>query len=201
ADILRALLDGASNFSARVALFVVKGGAAAGWQARGFDDNNSIKKISVDPASGPAGDALQKRKAVSASASDFDAKFVHELGAPKRGDAHIIPLVLRDKVPALLYADSGTQSGGEADAHALQLLVRSAGLWLEILTLRKSGAAPATLEATAVAEAAAPPVQEHAHAAAAASEAASAPAHEAASAPISAADDDIHKTAKRFAKL
>ena len=37
-DILRALLDGASNFSARVALFVVKGGAAAGWQARGFDE-------------------------------------------------------------------------------------------------------------------------------------------------------------------
>src|SRR5205807_10289420 len=182
ADILRALLDGASNFSARVALFVVKGGAAAGWQARGFDDNNSIKKISVDPASGPAGDALQKREAVSASASDFDAKFVHELGAPKRGDAHIIPLVVRDKVPALLYADSGTQSGGEADAHALQLLVRSAGLWLEILTLRKSGAAPATLEAPVPAEA--PPVEEHAHAAAAASEAA--PASHPREAPVAA---------------
>jgi len=200
-DILRALLDGASNFSARVALFVVKGGAAAGWQARGFDDNNSIKKISVDAASGPASEALQRRAAISASASDFDGKFVHELGAPKRGDAHIIPLVVRDKVPALLYADSGPQTGGEADGHALQLLVRSAGLWLEILTLRKSGAAPATLEAPVQAEA--PPAQEHAHAAAAASEAAAAShPHEAPAAPpMSPADDEIHKKAKRFAKL
>jgi len=101
----------------------------------------------------------------------------------------------------LLYADSGTSSGGDTDAHALQLLVRSAGLWLEILTLRKSGSAPASLEATAVAEAASSPVQEHAHAAAAASEAASAPAYEAPSAPMSAADDEVHKKAKRFAKL
>jgi len=204
-DILRALLDGASSFSARVALFVVKSNVAAGWQARGFDDNNSIKKVAVDAASGPASEALQKRSAVSASAADFDPKFVHELGAPKHGAAHIIPLTVRDKVPALLYADSGMQSGGETDAHALQLLVRSAGLWLELLTLRKSGAAPAVLEAPAVAEAAAaaPAIQEHAHAAAAASEAPSAaPAHEAPSAaPISPADDEIHKKAKRFAKL
>src|SRR5207302_10523601 len=154
ADILPVLLDGASSFSSRVAFFVVKNGTAAGWQARGFDENNSIKKITVDAAHGPASEALEKRAAVAAKAEDFDGKFVGELGAPKHGGAHIIPLTVRDKVPALLYADSGTSSGGETDAHALQLLVRSAGLWLEILTLRKSGGAPASLEATVVAEAA-----------------------------------------------
>src|SRR5208282_4443405 len=35
-EILRALLDAGSAYGARVALFVVKAGAASGWQGRGF---------------------------------------------------------------------------------------------------------------------------------------------------------------------
>src|SRR5215813_7926044 len=33
-EILRALLDGGSAYCARIALFVVRGGAATGWQSR-----------------------------------------------------------------------------------------------------------------------------------------------------------------------
>src|SRR5580698_6353596 len=35
-EILRALLDAGSAYSERIALFVVKAGAASGWQSRGF---------------------------------------------------------------------------------------------------------------------------------------------------------------------
>src|SRR5690349_19925600 len=38
AEILSSLLDGASKFSQRSALFVIKGGNAVGWRARGFDE-------------------------------------------------------------------------------------------------------------------------------------------------------------------
>ncbi|HTC77597.1 MAG TPA: hypothetical protein VK657_03230, partial [Terriglobales bacterium] len=193
-DILRALLDGAAHFSSRVALLVIKGDSAAGWQARGFDDNNSIKKLSVDAGSGLTGRALQVHGTASGSASDFDSKFMAQMGAPKTGKAWVIPLLVRDQVPAVLYADVGTRSDGESDTPALQLLVRTAGLWLEILALRKSAGA-GTMEAPheAPAEESAPA----AHAAAAAAAVAE-PAH---AAQPSAADDEIHKKAKRFAKL
>ena len=193
-DILRALLDGAAHFSSRVALLVIKGDSAAGWQARGFDDNNSIKKLSVDAGSGLTGRALQVHGTASGSANDFDSKFISQMGAPKTGKAWVIPLLVRDKIPAVLYADVGTRSDGESDTPALQLLVRAAGLWLEILALRKSAGA-GTIEAPheAPAEESAPA----AHAAAAAAAVAE-PAH---AAQPSAADDEVHKKAKRFAKL
>ncbi len=38
-EILRALLDAGSAYCARIALFVVKAGAATGWQSRGFGDD------------------------------------------------------------------------------------------------------------------------------------------------------------------
>jgi hypothetical protein len=192
-DILRALLDGAAHFSSRVALLVIKGDAAAGWQARGFDDNNGIKKLSVDAGSGLTGKALQSHGTASGAAKDFDSKFISQMGEPKTGKAWVIPLLVRDKIPAVLYADVGTHSDGESDTPALQLLTRTAGLWLEVLTLRKSAAA--TVEAPPEA-----PAEEHAPAAhaAAAAAAAAEPAHVAAP---SAADDEIHKKAKRFAKL
>src|SRR6185369_11421548 len=37
AEILSSLLDGTGKFSQRSALFVLKGGNAVGWRARGFD--------------------------------------------------------------------------------------------------------------------------------------------------------------------
>ena len=42
-EILRTLLDNTVRYSGRVALFVVKGGAATGWQGRGFENNDDVK--------------------------------------------------------------------------------------------------------------------------------------------------------------
>ena len=47
-DILRALLDTSSRCAARVALFVVKGSRATGWQARGFANSDDVKDFALD---------------------------------------------------------------------------------------------------------------------------------------------------------
>jgi len=52
-EILHALLDACSTRATRVALFVVKAGAATGWQARGFGDSDAVKDIPLDLSSGP----------------------------------------------------------------------------------------------------------------------------------------------------
>src|SRR5205085_28389 len=64
------------------------------------------------------------------------------------GDALILPLLVREKVAALLYVDAGDQ-GRSIDRHALELLLRSSGLWLEVVASRrgsKTGAAEAENE-------------------------------------------------------
>lgn len=201
-DILRSLVDGAAHFSSRAALFVVKGEIAGGWQARGFDDNSGIKKLSVPVSNGLVGKAMEQRSPVAGAVAEFDDHFVEQFGAPKKGNVSVIPLLVRERIPALLYADSGTRSDGECDNAALQLLTRSAGLWLEILTLRKATAsAAATAESPAI-EAPAPLAEELVQAAAAA--VAAAPAHHEAPAHTDGAhgtDEEVHKKARRFAKL
>ena len=47
-EILRALLDTSARYAARVALFVVKGSHASGWQARGFANNEAVKDFALD---------------------------------------------------------------------------------------------------------------------------------------------------------
>jgi len=137
ADILRSLLDGAARFSGRSALFIVKGNGLTGWQGRGFAYEDKLKSTNIDAGHGLAGRAIRDRAAAAAAAQEFDAGFVSQQGAPSDGNAWLLPLVVRDKVAALLYSDVGTQ-GKKLDSSALQVLVRSAGQWLEILTSRKS---------------------------------------------------------------
>src|SRR5882762_2986279 len=49
-EILRTLLDNTVRYSGRAALFVVKGGAATGWQGRGFNQNgeDAIKDFALN---------------------------------------------------------------------------------------------------------------------------------------------------------
>jgi hypothetical protein len=134
-EVLRALLDSTLNYSGRAALFVVKGGAATGWQGRGFDDNDSIKDFSLDMFSAAPSNAMDSRSAVAGPTADMDAKFIKQFGAPGQGQILLMPLHLKDKVAALVYADAG--EAGKLDAPALELLVAATSAWLEVASLRK----------------------------------------------------------------
>jgi len=183
AEILRHLLEGEARFAARVALFVVKGGSISGWQGIGFEDNEAIKTLSVNAGSGLAGKAIKARIPASGSAQDFDAAFVSSVKAPADDQCLVLPLVVKDKVAAVIYADAGAAPGGVLDASGLQALTRFAAVWLELAALRKAGGSPAEE---------APQPQP----AAMAATAPSSPA-----APAASDEDELHKKARRFAKL
>lgn len=191
-DILRALLEGAAKFSGRAALFVIRGGTATGWQSRGFDDDDGIKKFSVDTSDGLASRAVQDRMPAAAAAAEFDSKFVSAVGNPSDGNAVVLPLVVKEKVAALVYADAGT-GDGTLDPSALHVLVRSAGQWLEVLALRKAGGGAAAAEPEREAQPE-PPAKPAGRAAEPPPPAREEPA-------IPAEDQEVHKKAKRFAKL
>ncbi|HEY2114627.1 MAG TPA: hypothetical protein VGJ51_06035, partial [Candidatus Angelobacter sp.] len=147
------------------------------------EDNEAIKTLSVNAGSGLAGKAIKARTPAGGSAQEFDAGFISTVKAPADDQCLVLPLVVKDKVAAVIYADAGAAPGGMLDASGLQALTRFAAVWLELAALRKAGG-PVTEEA--------PQPQPAAMAATAASPAA---------APAVSDEDELHKKARRFAKL
>ena len=137
-EILKALLDAGTSYGSRVALFVVKGGAASGWQSRGFGEDEGIKDFPLGLSAGPASHAYQNRIVTPANIAEMDRRFVKQFGGPENEQLLILPLVLKDKVAALLYADGGAE--GRLDTTSLEILVMSTSAWLEVTSLRKQAA-------------------------------------------------------------
>jgi hypothetical protein len=162
-EILRALLDNTVRYSGRAALFVVKSGAGSGWQGRGLSNPEAIKDFNLDVNAGLAGRAMQSRMPFAGSSAEMEARFISQFGAPADGQAIVLPLLLKDKVAALIYADSGADPGGKLDSAALELLVMSASAWLEVAALRKQahreGASPESSAPSSAKQESAPAVQ------------------------------------------
>ena len=202
AEILRYLLEGCSKFAARVALFVVKGSTVSGWQGMGFENDDGIKATSLNAGRGLMSDAIGGRIPAAGKASDFDVGFLAAMKSPAEDECLVLPLVVKDKAAALIYADAGTGAAGAFDASALSVLTRFAALWLEAATTRKADSGTTPVQEPE----AAPPVMESAATAvpSAPTAAPAMPAQSATSTPqtFSSADEaDLHKKAKRFAKL
>jgi hypothetical protein len=232
-EILGAMLSGVEHFSQRCGLLVVRGHEATGWQSRGLDQN-AFKEVKVDAAHGLAERAIRTRGPVAGACGEFDGEFVHRFGAPTDGNAVLLPLVVRDRVAALLYADGGAEGSGGLDASGVEVLVRATYLWLEVTSARKAaehgtaGTESGTFRAdeSGVHAAAHNAAAEHVHhepeaqqepevaipqagdpAAEVVAAAAMVAVAEPAAAPAEAAPhveaelDEVHKKAKRFAKL
>src|SRR5215472_2812048 len=139
ADILRHLLEGSARFCGRAALFVIKGGAMNGWQGTGFDNNDEIKSVNISASAGLGGRAIQSRAPVTGTAQEFNGGFVATMGAPVDGGCVVLPLVVKEKVAALVYADAGKLPDNTVDLSALTVLCRFTAVWLELVALRKAG--------------------------------------------------------------
>jgi hypothetical protein len=213
-EILRALLDNTVLYCGRAALFVVKNGTATGWQGTAFSNNDAIKDFALDMSSGIGARVLQSRTAESGAASDFDHGFTSKFGSPADGKVALLPLLLKDKVSALVYADSGAHAG-TLDAAALDVLVRATSAWLEVISQRKLAQKEGTPEPEMhSAPSANDPFAAHvplhtaqAHHApeavpAAAMSAAAASGGSSAGFPaLSPEDTEVHRKAQRFARL
>jgi hypothetical protein len=204
-DVLRALLENAAPYSGRAALFVVRGGSATGWQGHALPE--SIKDLALDVSNGAVGEVVNSHVAFAGSSGEMDAKFVSQFGAPSDGKCVIVPLMLKEKVAAILYADAGAEKKGHLDSAAIQLLVLTTGTWLEVAAGRKPAGAEAPVAKAAAARAGASvsdPFAAHAPAfsqVAAPREIEEAPTSGPSLAGMSAEDADVHRKAQRFARL
>lgn len=163
AEVLNALVARAANFAPRVVLFVVKSGNALAWAARGFEEhlgNNGVRGLSValqsDTLLRAALNSQQSFYGSPDEQPDNQAIF-SRLGNLQPERALAVPLKVRGKSAAVLYADSADRGEGATNVEAIELLVQAAGLVVELVSLRArmaEGAQPSTRPAAAASPAA-----------------------------------------------
>jgi hypothetical protein len=136
-EVLSALLRNAAQFADRVALFVVKGDQAIGWRSCEVRDRNNLESINVAlslSGSTVVSNAARSGSAESASGTNAeDAVLIEQLGGEPQQLA-AMPLVVRKRVVALLYADSAWPHRDAIQFDALETLARVAGMAVELVS-------------------------------------------------------------------
>lgn len=142
AEVLNALVARAANFAPRVVLFVVKGGNAVAWAARGLDEaatNNSIRGTSIPLESDTVlRTALQSQQTIygSPDLQPENKSLFGRLGKIHPERVLTVPLKVRGKTAALIYADSAERGEVATNVEAIELLAYTAGLVVELVSLR-----------------------------------------------------------------
>jgi hypothetical protein len=161
ADILGSLLTAAAQFAERAALFVIRNEQAIGWRECEASDPTNFGMIggvslslSADTLLGRAVRAQSTWSGAPGSNSE-DRLLVDQLGGNPQTVA-AVPLVVRGKVVAVLYADSISTDANALNVDALELLARVAAMAVNL-----ASAPRAVPEKTAEPQAVAPaPVAE-----------------------------------------
>jgi GAF domain-containing protein len=153
ADILKILVNRASAFAPRVVFFVVKGGQSVGWRARGFQGtvgDNAIHQLSFPiGADTPVGSAIRSRETWSGGPGSHSENhlILNRFGDDPPARIVAVPLVVRNRTVAVLYADSAGLDSEAINLEALETLVHVAGMAVDLLAARSAPARESTAPA------------------------------------------------------
>lgn len=160
-DILGSLLTGAAQFAERAALFVIRNDQAIGWRECEASDPSNLELIggvslplSADTLLGRAAQSRSAWTGAPGSNSE-DSLLTDQLG----GNPQImtaVPLVVRGKVVAVLYADSASQDSNPVNVDALELLARVAAMAINLGSVPRTAPEKPASEPEAVAAPAEP---------------------------------------------
>ena len=150
-DILNALLAETPRFASRAVLLLVRADGLAGWGGQGFAQER-ITALALPRHHRLAEKLIDDAGTVALSAADCE-EISGKLGAAAAREGVLIPLVLRDRVTAALYADA--VGGHPLETAALQTLAHLVALSIETLPFRERPAT-ATLRSAVAASWATP---------------------------------------------
>jgi hypothetical protein len=150
-EVLTYLVNEVAQYVDRAAMFIVKGPSAIGWYARGVDSPEVIKQLNIPlTADTILRTVTNSRQAVrmSLQQSPATAQHVARLGGSPRA-ALAVPLILRDKLAAILYCDTARPEVPAGSGDLVEVLVTYAGKTIDLLSLApKAPAARATTAGT-----------------------------------------------------
>jgi hypothetical protein len=155
AEVLKTLVNRASSFAPRVAFFVIKGDNASGWRGRGFEGtvgDQAIQQISLslgsDTVIGTAAKSLTTWSGGPGSHSE-DHSLLSQLGEEPPQRIVAIPLKVRGKAVAVLYADSAGLDSESINLEALETLVTVSAMSVELLSVARAATKRPAEEAAA----------------------------------------------------
>jgi hypothetical protein len=146
-EVLTLLVTEVNKHVERSAMFIVKNNAAVGWYARGFAHNDAVKALTVPLTADTVFRLVHgSRHAIRGhvSHSPATAQALSRLGGEPQG-VLAVPLILRDKVAAVLYCDTSLEEMPPASADLVEILVAFAGKVVDVLSAapRPAGPSPA----------------------------------------------------------
>jgi hypothetical protein len=155
-EVLTYLVNEASKYVPRAAMFIVKGQAAMGWYGRGIEPPDAVK-LNIPLASDTVfRNVHNSRQALRGhlSQSPGTGQMLARLGGRPQGIL-AVPLILRDKLAAILYCDSPQAEIPKADADVVEVLVLFAAKNIDLLSAVPRPAATTTTAGTTTDRAAA----------------------------------------------
>jgi len=160
-EVLTFLVNEVSQHVDRTAMFIVKGTNAIGWYARGVNPAEAVKHVTVPLANDTFFRQVQSsRNAVRGVPADSPGtvQAMARMGG-MLASVLVVPLILRDKLAAVLYCDSSQPEVPPAEADLIEVLVLFASKTIDLLSLapKPAGAPAARATAPAASRAAAAP--------------------------------------------
>ena len=152
ADVLKALLRAAVNFADRIALFVIKNDQAIGWRLAKVDDPDleMIGGVSLPLSAQTIVTRAVRDRVTASGANSADSDYAMLLdqlgGAPSSVTS--IPLIVRGKIVAVLYADSVSTDVNAMNVDALELLARVASMAVNLVSIQRAAGVQPAAEAT-----------------------------------------------------
>jgi hypothetical protein len=143
-EVLTYLVNEVAQHVDRAAMFIIKGSNAIGWYARGIEPPEAVKQITISlNADTMFRNIHNSRRALRghSSHSPGTSQALARLGGDPQGILGV-PLVLRDKLAAILYCDSQQEEVPPAIADLIEILVLFAGKTIDILAVAPKPAAP-----------------------------------------------------------
>jgi hypothetical protein len=137
AEILKSLVKHSGSFAPRGALFIVKSEHLIGWRLFGAEGaaEEAVREVFLPLGNDSILTAATKNQTIERSKHGEhadDTRFLQKLDFGSPAEMTAIPLVVRGRGVAVLYADSG-ESTDSFNVEALETLVRVASMTVEML--------------------------------------------------------------------
>lgn len=137
-ETLEALIAAAATVTPGCGLLILRGVQAVGWNSRGLVEGDRFKRVVLDCAHGAAARVVGTVQAAEVSASELDRTFTAALGLQPHARLAILPVLLKERVAALLV----TLAPLGRELPALQILLQMAQFVIDLQAYRKGAPKP-----------------------------------------------------------
>jgi hypothetical protein len=135
-EVLTYLVNEVSGYTDRTAMFIVKGANAIGWYARGFQAPDAVKTVNI-PLSADTilrnVNAGKKPMRGHISQTPGTGQAMARMGGSPQA-VMAVPLILKDKIAAILYCDTQGDEMPADQADAIEIMVVFAGKVIDLLS-------------------------------------------------------------------